>query len=59
MRQIGCAITSLAITESYRQNKTITPDVMLKQLNFTNGGALYWPSNYKSYIGSSYLNKNL
>lgn len=57
MRQIGCAITSLAITESYRQNKTITPDVMLKQLYFTNSGALYWPSNYKSYTGSSYLNK--
>lgn len=57
IRQIGCAITSLAITESYRQNKTITPDIMLNQLKFTSSGALYWPSNYKSYTGSSYLNK--
>lgn len=54
---IGCAVTSLAMAESYRTNSTITPKEMANKLSFTSGGALYWPSNYKKYAGSNYLQK--
>lgn len=43
---IGCATTCLAMTESYRLGYTITPSVMENQLNYTSGGAVYWPSAY-------------
>ncbi|NLG24044.1 MAG: hypothetical protein GX558_01705 [Clostridiales bacterium] len=46
MKQIGCAITSLAMAESYRTGKAITPDVMKSRLTFNGTGALYWPGNY-------------
>lgn len=43
---IGCATTCLAMTESYRLGYTITPATMESRLNYTSGGAVYWPSAY-------------
>lgn len=51
--KIGCATTALAMTESYRTGKTITPDVMSKKLSYTSGGAVYWPTNYNIVTSSS------
>ncbi len=42
----GCAVTSLAMTESYRTGKTVTPKTVIEQQSFTATGALYWPSAY-------------
>jgi hypothetical protein len=44
--KIGCALTSLAMTESYRTGSTITPLKMASRLSFDKSGSLYWPSNY-------------
>ncbi len=52
---IGCALTSLAMTESYRTGTSVTPPVMATKLKFTSGGALYWPSDYVSYNSSDVL----
>lgn len=57
MKQIGCATTSLAMSESYRLGYTITPSSMASKLSYTSTGAVYWPSNYKSYTSSNYLTK--
>ena len=57
MKQIGCTVTALAMTESYRTGTTLTPASMLSRLSFTSGGAVYWPSNYSAYTGGSYLTK--
>lgn len=57
MKQIGCTTTALAMTESYRSNKTVTPLDMRNKLSYTSGGALYWPSVYTQYYGSDYLAK--
>lgn len=51
--QIGCAVTALAMTESYRTGTTITPAAMVNRLSFTSGGAVYWPSNYTTVTSSS------
>lgn len=48
----GCAVTSLAMTESFRTGKTITPKTVIANEKFTSAGALYWPSVY-TYGGSS------
>lgn len=45
--QIGCATTAIAMMESYRTGKTIYPDAMAKQLRYTSGGSVYWPSHYQ------------
>lgn len=56
--KIGCAVTSLAMTESYRTGTTVYPNKMAQQLQFTSGGAVYWPSNYTVITSSSeYLQK--
>ena len=47
----GCAVTSLAMTESFRTGKTVTPKTVITNENFTASGALYWPSAY-TYGGS-------
>lgn len=52
---IGCATTALAMTESYRTGTTITPSMMETRLNYTPGGSVYWPSNYRANTGSGYL----
>ncbi len=44
--KIGCAITSLAMAESYRTGTRIEPDQMESRLSFNAGGALFWPANY-------------
>lgn len=46
MGKIGCTTTALAMSESYRQGKTIYPDAMAKKLQYTSTGSLYWPENY-------------
>ena len=46
MGKIGCTTTALAMTESYRRGKTIYPDAMVKSLDYTSSGSLYWPDNY-------------
>ena len=43
---IGCAVTGIAMMESYRTGTTIYPDAMAKKLSFTSGGGVYWPSHY-------------
>lgn len=51
--KIGCTTTAIAMMESYRQNWTIYPDVMSKQLSYTSSGDLYWPSDYIQTTNSS------
>ncbi len=55
IKQIGCLTTAMAICESYRLGKTITPDQMVKRLSYTASGDMYWPSNYKTSTSSNYL----
>lgn len=55
IEDIGCTVTCLAMTESYRTGTTVTPATMASRLTFTSGGALYWPSNYNlSTSGNTY-----
>lgn len=57
-KKSGCTTSALAMTESYRQGKTITPLDYSKTVKYTSGGAIYWPSNYKVDTSSSnYLSK--
>lgn len=53
--QVGCTLTALSMSESYRLQKTITPKEMRYQLSFDNN-LLRWPSNY--YEPISYLDLN-
>ncbi len=53
---IGCVTTALAMMESYRTGTSITPDVMESKLQYTSGGAVYWPSNYALDGALSYDN---
>lgn len=55
----GCTTTALAMTESFHQNKTITPKDMAKTLSYSASGMLYWPSNYTTELvtSSNYLSK--
>lgn len=54
--QVGCAITSTAMSESYRLQTTITPKDMRYRLSFS-GNDMYWPSNYYTLASSPDLNK--
>lgn len=47
MAQIGCATTAIAMLESYRTGTTIYPNAMARQLRYTAGGSVYWPSHYQ------------
>lgn len=47
MAKIGCATTAIAMMESYRTGSTIYPDAMARRLQYTTGGSVYWPANYK------------
>ena len=51
VRQIGCALTCLAMTESYRTGTAVTPDTVLRSYEFTPSGSIYWPSDYSKYTG--------
>lgn len=55
----GCTTTALAMTESFHQNKTITPKDMANTLSYSSSGMLYWPSNYTTELvtSSNYLSK--
>lgn len=56
---IGCTTTALAMTESYRTKKSITPPDMKNKLTYTASGSLYWPVNYTTELvdSSNYLSK--
>lgn len=43
---IGCAVTGIAMLESYRTGTTIYPNQMAQKLSFTAGGGVYWPSHF-------------
>ena len=43
---IGCTTTALAMTESFRTGKSVTPDAMAKTLQYSDTGSLFWPGNY-------------
>lgn len=49
--QVGCTLTCLSMTESYRLKKTITPGEMRNRQRFSNND-MYWPSNYYTLSGS-------
>ena len=53
MKQIGCLTTAMAMTESIRLNKTITPINIKNTFNYTQSGNMYWPSNYKTTTNTS------
>lgn len=55
----GCTTTCLAMTESFRTGKTVTPKDMSKQLNYAPSGWLYWPDSYTTELvtSSNYLSK--
>lgn len=42
----GCAVTALAMAESYRMGETVTPTDILAFEQFTANGAIYWPTTY-------------
>ena len=48
----GCAVTALAMTESYRTGRTITPADILSSMSFTSSGAIYWPEIYQKESGT-------
>ena len=57
----GCTTTCLAMTESVRTKKTVTPSDMAKRLTYAPAGWLYWPKEYNveytskaSYLSSVY-----
>lgn len=55
MAQIGCATTAIAMLESHRVGRAITPDEMSRNLKYTPSGSVYWPSHFASVSGSSGL----
>lgn len=46
--KIGCTTTCLAMTESYRTGKTVTPKTMASTLSYDSTGNLYWPTRYEN-----------
>lgn len=60
IRDVGCLITSMAMSESFRLRKTVTPKDILSTFNFS-GNELVWPGRYKTWIatgtGSASLKK--
>ena len=53
MGSIGCVTTSIAMLESYRHGKTLTPADMAWKLSYTPSGSVYWPSDYTVTTSSS------
>lgn len=55
----GCTTTALAMTQSYRTGKTVTPAQMSKTLSYSSTGMLYWPSDYNTELvtNSNYLKR--
>ena len=54
MKQIGCLTTAMAMTESLRLNKTVTPVDIRNKFNYTASGSMYWPSNYTTTTNTKY-----
>lgn len=52
---IGCALTCVAMVESYRTDEDITPKDIVNTFSFTNGGALYWTDDYNLNWTENYL----
>ena len=50
---IGCTTTCLAMTESFRTGKTVTPKAMAQTLRYMSGGALYWPADYETALANA------
>ena len=46
IHNIGCALTCVAMTESYRTDGYITPKDVVNTFSFTRSGAIYWTENY-------------
>ncbi len=61
LRTHGCAVTALAMTESYRRGTTVTPANILQSEKFTSTGAIYWPTGYSvgKATDTSFLHANL
>lgn len=55
MAQIGCATTAIAMLESHRVGRAITPDEMARNLKYTPSGSVYWPSHFASVNNASGL----
>lgn len=56
IESIGCTTTCMAMCETYIRGKTVTPDLMEKELYYTSRGELGWPDSYTaSYDESTYL----
>lgn len=59
MGQIGCATTAIAMMESYRTGQTIYPDEMMKRLQYTSSGSVYWPSHFRVVTNNTDLISNM
>ena len=46
VRAVGCTLTCVAMSETYRTGNMVTPRYVVTQYDFTASGALYWPSWY-------------
>lgn len=55
MAQIGCATTAIAMVESHRVGRAITPDEMAASLTYTPSGSVYWPSHFTTVTNGSGL----
>jgi len=55
IHNIGCALTCVAMLESYRTEKKITPKDVLNKFSFTPGGAIYWTADYSVNWSDDYL----
>lgn len=51
IRSIGCTLTCVAMSESYRTGDSLTPDIMATKLQFTSEGLMYWPDGYATVSG--------
>lgn len=51
----GCTTTAMAMVESAVRGTTVTPAMLVKEVQYSSSGDLYWPSNYSAYTGSDYL----
>lgn len=52
--QIGCTTSAMAMVETCLRGYTVTPDAMARELSYSSGGSLYWPSSYTPYTASDY-----
>ena len=55
--KIGCALTCVSMTESYRTGDTLYPSYLAKTLNFSSDGSLYWPAGYVHSYGGDWMSK--